>query len=60
MNNTVYTSKEKNYKFPSKKHSATKHSPPSSVYYMEFYRNFLFEYSLMDIVKPKFTRRNDI
>ena len=36
INNTVYTSKEKNYKFSSKKPSATKHSPPSNVYYMEF------------------------
>ena len=40
--------------------SATKQSPPSYVYYMEFYRNFLFEYSLIGIVKPKFTRRNEI
>ena len=40
MNNAVYTSKEKNYQFSSKKPSATKHSPPSNVYYMEFYRNF--------------------
>ena len=27
---------------------------------MEFYPNFLFEYSLMGIVKPKFTQRNEI
>ena len=60
MNNTVYTSKEKNYEFSSKKPSATKHSPLSNVYYMEIYRNFLFEYSLMGILKPKFTRRNEI
>ena len=59
MNNTVYTSKEKNYHFFPKKPSATKHSPLSNVYYMEFYRNFLSEYSLMGIVKPKFTRRNE-
>ena len=26
---------------------------------MEFYRIFLIEYSLIGIVKPKFTRRND-
>ena len=52
--------KEKNYKFSSKKPSATKHSPPSNVYYMKFYRIFLFEYSLIGIVKPKFTRRNEI
>ena len=60
MNNTVNTSKEKNNKFSSKKPSATKHSPLSTVYYMAFYRNFLFEYSLSGIVKPKFTRRNEI
>ena len=60
MNNTVYISIEKNYEFSSKKPSATKHSPPSNVYYMEFYRNFLFQYSLIGIVKPKFTRRNKI
>ena len=60
MNNTVYTSKEKNYKFSSKNPSATKHSPPCYVYYIEFHRNFLFEYSLMGILKPKFTRRNEI
>ena len=33
-----------------KKLSATKHSPPSNVYYMEFYRNFLVECSLIGIV----------
>ena len=60
MNNTVYTSKQKKYKIFSKKPSATKHSSLSNVYYMEFYRIFLFEYSLMGIVKPKFTRRNKI
>ena len=42
MNNTVNTSKEKNYQFPSKNPPATKHNPPYSVYYMEFNRNFLF------------------
>ena len=60
MNNTVYTSKEKNYEFSSKKPSATKHSPPSNVYYIVFCRNFLFQYSLIGIVKPKFTRKNEI
>ena len=40
MNNTVYTSKEKKYQFSSKKPSATKHSPPYNVYYMEIYLNF--------------------
>ena len=43
-----------------KKTSATKHCPPSYVYYMEYYRNFLFDYSLIGIVKSKFTRRNEI
>ena len=60
MNNTVYTSKEKNMNFLLKTPSATKHSPPSTVYYILFYRNFLFQYSLIGIVKPKFTRRNEI
>ena len=60
MNNTVYTSKEKNYEFSSKKPSDTKHSPPSNVYYIVFCRNFLFQYSLIGIVKPKFTRKNEI
>ena len=27
---------------------------------MKFYRNFLFEYSLIGIVKPKVTRKNEI
>ena len=52
--------------------SATKHSPPSNVYYihviyyivlyhiMEFYHNLLFEYGLTGIIKPKFTRGNEI
>ena len=57
----VYTSKENNYQFSSKKPSVTKHSPPYNVYSMEFYRNLLFEYSLiMGIVNLKFTRRNEI
>ena len=60
MNNTVYTSKEKNYEFSSKKPSATKHSPPSNVYYIVFCRNFLFQYRLIGIVKHKFTRKNEI
>ena len=34
MNNTVYTSKEKNYEFSSKKPSATKHSPSSNDNYI--------------------------
>ena len=59
MNNTVYTSKEKNYQFSSKKPSATKHSPPSNVYQLKFHPNFLFENILMDIVKSK-TRRNEV
>ena len=60
MNNTVYTSKEKNYQISSKKPSATKHSPPSNVYDMEFYHNFLFEYSLIGIEQFKFIRKNEI
>ena len=60
MTNTVYTSKEKNYKFCYEKPSATKHCPPSNVYYVEFNRNILFAYSLMGIFKLKFTRRNEI
>ena len=62
MNNTVYTSKEKNYQFSSKKKpSATKHSPQSPMFITwNFIAIFLFEYSLMGIVKPKFTRRNEI
>ena len=43
-----------------KKTSATKHSPPSYVYHIEFYRKFLFEYSLIGIVKAYFTRGNEI
>ena len=57
MNNTVYSLTEKNFQFSSKKLSTTKHSPPSNVYYMEFYHNFLLEYSLIGIVRPKYTRR---
>ena len=43
-----------------KQPSAPKQSTPSNIYYIECYRNFLFQYSLIDIVKPKFTRRNEI
>ena len=62
MNNTVNTSKEKNYEFSFKRPFATKYSPPSNDYYMKFYRNYLFLYtcSLIGIVKPKFFRRNEI
>ena len=42
--------KRENHEFSSKKPFATKHSPPSNVYYMEFYGNFLFQYSLIGIV----------
>ena len=48
INNTVYTSKEKNSQLSSKKPSATKHSPPSNVYYLEFYSNCLFLISTQD------------
>ena len=40
--------------------SDTKHSPSSNVYYMEFYRNVVIEYSLIGIVKLKSTRRKEI
>ena len=52
--------KRKIMNFLLKKPSDTKHSPPSNVYYIVFCRNFLFQYSLIGIVKPKFTRRNEI
>ena len=60
MNNIVYTSKQKQYQFSSKNPSATKNSPLSNVYYMEFFLNFLFEYSFICIVKLKFTRINEM
>ena len=47
MNNTVYNSNKKYKQFSSEKPSAKKHSSPSYVYYMEFYCNFLFDYSLI-------------
>ena len=56
INNTVYTSKQ----FFSKNPSATKNSTQSNVYYMEFFLNFLFEYSFIGIVNLKFTRRNEM
>ena len=37
---------------------ATKYSPQSYVYYMEFYHNFLMENSLIGIVNSKYTERN--
>ena len=37
-----------------------KNSSKSNVYYMEFFLNFLFEYSFIGIVKLKFTRRNEM
>ena len=52
--------KRKINNFLLKKPSATKHSPPSNLYCMAFYRNFLIEYSLIGIMKPKFTRRKEI
>ena len=60
FNSAVYTSKEKNQQFSFNKPSSTKHSPPSNVYYLEFYHSFLIECSLIGIIKPKFTRRNEI
>ena len=53
------TKRKKKSQFSSKIPSATKHSPPSDVYYMEFHRNILIEYSLNGILKLKFTRRNE-
>ena len=56
MNNTVYTSKEKNYQFSSLKPSATK--VPHLMFITWHFTTFvLFEYSLMGIEKPKFTRK---
>ena len=49
----LHIKREKSTIFFFKKPSATKHSPPSNVYYMEIYRNFLIEYSLIGIVKPQ-------
>ena len=46
MNNTVNTSKEKDKKkFFFKTFHHNNIDPPPNVYYMEFYRNFLIEYS---------------
>ena len=53
MNNTVYTSKKKDYEFSSKKPSATKHSPHLMFIILNFIAFFLFQYSLIGIVKPK-------
>ena len=53
MNNAVYTSKDKNYLFSSiKKNFCYKTWSPIAF--------FLLEYSVMGIVKPKFTRINEI
>ena len=60
MNNIVYTSKQKQYQFSSKNPSATKNIPLSNVYYMDFFLNFLFHYSFIDIVKLKITRINEM
>ena len=43
---------EKNFRY--------KTQSPSNVYYLKFYRNFIIEYSLSGILRPKFTRRNVI
>ena len=47
----LHIKREKLTIFFFKKTSTTKHSPPSNVYDMEFYRNYLIEYSLIAIVK---------
>ena len=60
MNCTIYTTKEKKYQFFSKTPSASKQSPPSSVNNMEFIAFFLYECSLLGIIKSKFTSRNEI
>ena len=55
MNNTIYkNSKEKNYQF--------KNLPLQSIvsHLMFITWKFLFEYCLIGIVKPRFTRRNKI
>ena len=52
--------KQKHYQFSSKNPSSTKNSPQSNFYYMDFFLNFLFEYSFIGIVKLKFTRRNEM
>ena len=57
INDTVYTLF--NNFLLKKKTSATKLSPQCNVYFMEFYRNVLIEYSLTGNVKPKFTKRNE-
>ena len=58
--NCLHIKTEKLSIFFLKKPSAAKHSPLSNVYYMEFYPNFLFKYSLMGIGKLEFTRKNKI
>ena len=59
---TVYTSKEKkeeNKLFSSLKNLPKQnHSPQTHIYYMEFNRIFVIEYSLFGIIKP-FTGRNE-
>ena len=47
----LHIKREKLTIFLLKNPAATKQSLPSNIYYMEFYRNFLIEYSLMGIVK---------
>ena len=60
MSNTVYTSKRKRYQFSSRKPSATKIIPYIMFITWKFIAIFLFEYTLMGILKPEFTRRNEI
>ena len=52
--------REKLTQVSSKKPSATKHSTKRNVYYINFNRIFKIKYSLIGIVKFKFTRRNEI
>ena len=58
----MHTKKEKLSIFVYKKKTppATKHSLLSNDYNIKFYRNLLTEYSLIGIVKPKFSRGNEI
>ena len=51
MNNTVYTSRVKNYEFSSKKNLPLQNIVHHLmfIYYIEFYRNFLFQYNLIGI-----------
>ena len=58
---TLFTcQKEKKLTLFLEQPSATNHCPPSNVYHMDFYRNFVTEYSLIGMLKPLFTKRYEI